>query len=94
MTAAWKALININLEKIFNSKKIIKYIHIFVMGAAIQGLKDTFAWSKNLICLFLISCKCGPMRPDDFVDLCENCVKTLEERDLESENYKNVHAVN
>ena len=34
------------------------------------------------------------MRPDDFVDLCENCVKTLEERDLESENYKNVHAVN
>lgn len=34
------------------------------------------------------------MRPGGFVDLCEHCVKVLDERDLESEKYKTVRAVN
>ncbi len=48
----------------------------------------------TLIFNIIISCRPGPMRPGGFVDLCEHCVKVLDERDLESEKYKKVRAVN
>ena len=34
------------------------------------------------------------MRPGGFVDICEHCMKILGERNLESEEYKNVKKVN
>ena len=42
---------------------------------------------------YVYSCRPGLMRPNGFVDLCEHCTKILDERNLESEEYKEVNEV-
>ena len=74
--------------------KILLSIYIVAKDAVVVVLKDIFVY-RNILTLFnfFYSCRRGPLRPDGFVDLCEHCMKILDERKLKSNEYKKVHAV-